>query len=134
MINMIKLTNGDTIVGKIVNETDKHLSIEDPLEVRMSYADRYPSLVASYWIPLSEGGEIVDIRQGHVVVISDVNEEVKGYYERTLTRLSDKRHESIREVDDPYNNTLEKDNEDLQALIDYINYRKSANNGGGDIH
>lgn len=134
MINMIKLTNGDTIVGKIVNETDKHLSIEDPLEVRMSYADRYPSLVASYWIPLSEGGEIVDIRQGHVVVISDVNEEVKGYYERTLTRLSDKRHESIQEVDDPYNNTLEKDNEDLQALIDYINYRKSANNGGGDIH
>jgi len=135
MINMIKLTNGDTIVGKIVNETDLHLSIENPLQVRMTYETIYPTLVATYWIPLSVGGEIVDVRQAHIVIVADVHEDVKGYYERTLTRLSEARqNEDVQEIETGEGLHRDSNKTDLETMLEYIRYQASANNSGGNIH
>lgn len=117
MINLLKLTNGEMIIGEVLVQTDTHLSIKDPLEVRITYMTGVPSIIANFWIPISDKGTVQDIRQQHIIAIADVNDEIESYYVRSLEKITD-----------PYKPWEEVEEEK------FIDDNFIANTSGGIIH
>lgn len=82
---LIKLTNGETLVCNLIEETDRYVCVEDPLKLEIVPASDNYTMMTTYWIPLPDEELRVDIRQEHVVIISDVTEEMEDFYVEAVT-------------------------------------------------
>lgn len=81
---LIKLLNGETIICSLVSETDNHLTISDPLKMEMVSHGGVPTMMTTYWIPLSDEEIVVDIKQNHVIMLSDITDDMSTFYEKAL--------------------------------------------------
>lgn len=131
MINLVKLTNGEMIVGDVIDQTDSHLSIKDPLEVKITYLTGAPSIIATFWIPISDKGTIQDIRQQHIIAVAEVNEEIESYYIRSLEKIV-KPYKTMEEIELEENYDLVEENL-REEYMDFVRQR-IANTSGGMIH
>jgi len=82
--SLIKLLNGETIICSIVDESDTHVTIADPLKLEIVNHGGIPSMMTTYWIPLPDEQLRVDIKQNHVIMVSDVTEDMEVFYIRAL--------------------------------------------------
>ena len=82
--SLIKLLNGETIICSIVSETDNHITISDPLKLEMVSHAGTPSMMTTYWIPLGDEELVVDIKQNHVIMVSDITDDMSTFYEKAL--------------------------------------------------
>lgn len=88
MNNIIKLTNGETIIAEIMHQDDEIVSVLDPLALEIAESESgRPMMVALTWIPLTKQVNMVNIKTQHVVALSECDEEISSYYEKSLAIL-----------------------------------------------
>tara|TARA_R110000772_G_scaffold7228_9_gene24783 strand:+ start:1522 stop:1974 length:453 start_codon:yes stop_codon:yes gene_type:complete len=85
MNSIIKLTNGETIVGEIVHQDETTTSILEPLALEIGEGETgKPMMVAMTWVPLTKKINMVNLNTNHVVAMADVDEDIDKYYIKSL--------------------------------------------------
>jgi hypothetical protein len=98
MNSIIKLTNGETIVGEIVHEDETITSVLEPLALEIGEGETgKPMMVAMTWIPLTKKINMVNLNTNHVVAVADVDEDMDAYYIKSLAILKGD-VEKLREI------------------------------------
>lgn len=104
MYSIIKLTNGETIIAEIVNQDDQYVSVLEPLALEIAESESgKPMMVALTWVPLTKKINMVNLKTLHVVAISDCDDEIGSYYEKSLAVLKgdvEKLREILSNVED----------------------------------
>jgi hypothetical protein len=102
MIHILKLSNGDTIVGDLVSEDDECLTLNNPLELQLVNNPMTGSgLMSMYWLPIESDTFHVDIRQQHVIVLSKAPEEIQSFYTNSVSnflRRQQNTHPTLEDV------------------------------------
>lgn len=80
MIKIIKLTNGTEIVGKIIEENNDIVVVEDPLQINYKYfMHAYPAVTLTKYI-LFSGNRAVSFKQSMVLNSVPPRSTFKDYY------------------------------------------------------
>lgn len=88
MNSIIKLTNGETIIGEVVNEDDQYVSVLEPLALEIGESETgKPMMIALTWVPLTKKINMINLKAPHVVAISECDEEMSKYYVKSLAVL-----------------------------------------------
>jgi|TARA_R110000751_G_scaffold104104_2_gene199495 hypothetical protein len=92
MIHILKLSNGDTIVGDLVSEDEKCITLNNPLELQLVNNPMTGSgLMSMYWLPIETEVFHVDIRQQHVIVLSEASKEIQKFYNNSVSNFLKRR-------------------------------------------
>lgn len=88
-IQIIKLSNGETIITDVVNATERVLTVINPLEIgrdSISHLSNRMNIIAYAWIPMEEGKDenVMYIHKQHVVGLSNATTEMKEYYNEAV--------------------------------------------------
>lgn len=105
-IRVIKLTSGETIVGKMsIRERSPFVQIDDPVQFTMMYKGHggEGTLVAQQWLETEETS--FSIHKQQIVAHAEPNEMLKDYYHHSLTDLSE-----------PYEDAVDTDLLDLDDI------------------
>ena len=85
MIHILKLSNGDTIVGDLIAETSDCITLNNPLELQLVNNPLSGSgLMSMYWLPIDSEKFHVDIKQQHVIVSSKASNELQLFYKSSV--------------------------------------------------
>jgi hypothetical protein len=115
MYSIIKLTNGETIIAEIVNQDDQYVSVLEPLALEIAESESgKPMMVALTWVPLTKKINMVNLKSPHVIAISDCDDEIGSYYEKSLAVLKGD-VEKLREI-----LAKEADEEDLDRIRENV--------------
>jgi hypothetical protein len=88
-LQLIKLTNGDTVVTDVVEETETALLVNNPLEIRTerNIGRSHSNILAYQWFPLLEEDNFMTIQKAHIVGMAPAAEEMADYYITALDRM-----------------------------------------------
>lgn len=88
-LQLIKLTNGDTIVTDVVEETETALLVNNPLEIRTerNIGRSHSNILAYQWFPLIEEDNFMTIQKAHIVGMTPAAEEMADYYAAALDKM-----------------------------------------------
>jgi len=87
-IQIIKLTNGETIMTEVLDATDRVVTVLNPLEIKTEqYGKSRANMVAYLWMPMMEKENLMYIHQGHIVAMSHANQDLIDYYESAIERI-----------------------------------------------
>ena len=87
MIQIIRLKNGEDIIGQVASGLDEY-EIEQPMSVSVEHRGRESGLVMDHWLPV----QLIDVNKT-VIKKEDVlttfipNKEFSEYHEHTVERL-----------------------------------------------
>ena len=109
MTRILKLINGETIVGSWSGETKTHYLVSDPLKVETHSTSSGRYSILTFWIPLADEPLQIPLLKGHVVVQSEVTADVHENYTNTVYKM---KHPKVEEE-------LPEDEEDLEQLLEY---------------
>ena len=104
MIHILKLSNGDTIVGDLIAETSDCITLNNPLELQLVNNPLSGSgLMSMYWLPIETETFHVDIRQQHVIVLSEAPNEISQFYKNSVANFLSKqklmpRHQTLEDM------------------------------------
>jgi hypothetical protein len=113
IINIIKLSNGETIVGYLIHEDADITSIIDPLALIIDENDKgRPMLLAMTWIPLLKETTQIDLKTTHVVAISECDEDIAKYYLKSLAIMKGDIKKLKELVSDDSNYVVDDDYDD----------------------
>ena len=91
MIHILKLSNGDTIVGDLISENETCITLNNPLEIQMINNPITGSgLMSMYWLPIDSDKFHVDIKQQHVIVSSKASDEIQVFYKSSIKNFMEK--------------------------------------------
>ena len=91
MIHILKLSNGDTIVGDLISENETCITLNNPLEIQMVNNPITGSgLMSMYWLPIDSDKFHVDIKQQHVIVSSKASNEIQVFYKSSVKNFMQK--------------------------------------------
>ena len=110
MTRILKLINGETIVGSWAGETRTHYLVNDPLKVETHSTSSGRYSILTFWIPLADEPIQIPLLKEHVVVQSDVTADVHENYTSTVYKM---KHPKVEEEEFPENE------EDLEQLLEY---------------
>jgi small nuclear ribonucleoprotein (snRNP)-like protein len=101
-IRIVRLKNGEDIVGQIINVDDTYDVIE-PMTVDVEYRGKEPGLVMRHWLPvqLVKHNEI-NIKQSDVLCVLEPSDDFVEYYVNTVEKIHDllKARNLVYELDD----------------------------------
>jgi len=99
MNNIIKLTNGETIIAEVVHQDEDITSILEPLQLIIEESEKTgrPVMVALSWIPLTKKVNMVNLKTQHVVAVAECDEEINKYYIRSLAVMKGD-HEKLKQL------------------------------------
>jgi predicted P-loop ATPase/GTPase len=88
-VQILKLTNGETILCDILDATDKVVTIINPLQIKTepSSSGTRMNMVAYQWLPMMEEENIMYIHQAHIVGMAHANEDMQEYYVDALEKI-----------------------------------------------
>ena len=88
-IKIVRLKNGEDIVGQITNVDDAYDVIE-PMTVDVEYRGKEPGLVMRHWLPIQlvKYNEIT-IKQTDVLCVLEPSEDFAEYYMNTVEKVHD---------------------------------------------
>jgi hypothetical protein len=117
MIEIIRLKNGEDIIGDVVGEShlNEEFDINDPMSVSIEFRNNESGLVMNHWLPV----QIIDknstkIKKQDVLTRFHPNKEFSEYYRNTVERL-DRLMKVKQEVD---NMSDEEVSEIMDNLLD----------------
>ena len=89
MIQIIRLKNGEDIIGQVMDNTSDY-EIDQPMSVSVEYHGRESGLVMHHWLPI----QLIDkntatIKKEDVLTTFHPNNEFKEYYKNTVKKLND---------------------------------------------
>ena len=89
MIQIIRLKNGEDIIGQVFEDTGDY-EIQEPMSVSIEYCGQESGLVMNHWLPV----QIIDknktsIKKDDVLATFRPNKEFEEYYEHTVKKMQD---------------------------------------------
>ena len=112
MIHTVKLTSCDTLLVNLIAEEDDIITVCNPLQLQMvnnPYSG--PGIMSVLWIPLDfTTDNVIDIRQNHVMAITDATEDLEKFYHSSLQNF----FKSAQK--DRVNNIMRQTNEELNEI------------------
>ena len=112
---IVKLINGDELVGRLLGEDRKQIIIQNPLVVEESFdVDSGSSniLLTSY-IPFSKSDQSIKLSKIHVIQVLPVQNEVERYYENSLVY-------NRKYVTSNVEEKLRKVNENMESMMNNL--------------
>lgn len=90
MIQIIRLKNGEDIIGEVFEDIRDELEIDCPMTVDLEYRGNQSGLVMAHWLPvqLIERNRAI-IKSCDVLTRFHPNNEFAEYYMNTVERLKD---------------------------------------------
>ena len=112
MIHTLKLTSGDTLLVNILSEEADILTVCNPLQIQIvNNPYSAPGIMSLLWIPLDfTTDNVIDIRQNHVMAITDATEDLEKFYHSSLQNF----FKSAQK--DRVNNIMRQTNEELNEI------------------
>ena len=112
MIHTVKLTSGDTLLVNLIAEEDDIITVCNPLQLQMvNNPYRGPGIMSVLGIPLDfTTDNVIDIRQNHVMAITDATEDLEKFYHSSLQNF----FKSAQK--DRVNNIMRQTNEELNEI------------------
>jgi hypothetical protein len=86
-IQLLKLSNGETVMTDVVEVIDKIVTVLNPLEIRYETRGGRTTMLALQWLPLDENYNIMHIRESHIVGMSKASEYMVDYYNEAVQRF-----------------------------------------------
>jgi small nuclear ribonucleoprotein (snRNP)-like protein len=115
-IKIVRLKNGEDIVGQLTNVDDSYDVIE-PMTVDVEYRGKEPGLVMRHWLPIQlvKYNEI-NIKQTDVLCVLEPSEDFAEYYMNTVEKVHDllKARNLVDELDDDEVNDIMDALDELQ--------------------
>jgi len=107
---IVKLLNGDELVGILSSETEHTVNIENPLVVEEQYNpdDGTSNIILTSYIPFSKSHQILNFSKFHVIQILPVIDEVKRYYINSVTYNQSYVSDNIKSKLSAVNDYMEK--------------------------
>ena len=131
MFSFLKLIDGTTLIGNIIDESDQTYFIEDAVELG---SKNLTTLERQYFFknvysPFSTSSEIItEIYKDHIISIHhDMDEYVLGHWQRYVAKWKNLRGESTLSTEP----TNEVNKDDVDKLKAFLEYQSLANN---EIH
>ena len=89
MIQILRLKNGEDIIGEVFNDISNEYEIHEPMSVSVEYNGRESGLVMAHWLPV----QLIDrnqtvIKKEDVLTTFMPNKEFVEYYESTIERMN----------------------------------------------
>jgi hypothetical protein len=90
MIKIVRLNNGEDIVGNIINKETGGYTVQEPMSVNIDYRGKESGLVMNHWLPV----QIVkknetDIEEKDILCMFEPAEDFCEYYVNTVERIKD---------------------------------------------
>ncbi len=87
-IKIVRLKNGEDIIGNLTDNTDGHFEISEPMSVSLVQKGHESGLVMSHWLPvqLIKKNEI-KISSRDVLTMFEPNDEFAEYYTNTVEKI-----------------------------------------------
>lgn len=98
-IKLIKLVNGENLIGKVELEDEDTVEIKEVLEYHSVTTERGPIITCSDWIPFCNVDEQFVIPRRHIIVMAPINEVLENIYSNFLDEIvtgNDEYLESLR--------------------------------------
>ena len=120
---IVKLTNGENIICKLVSENEK-LKVSHPLRMdvvtHMTQKGMAESLNLSRWLQPFSDQKVYTINMDHVLLIANVSIGLERYYEHVLRRIEDLDYTENQIEEPKENDLLEEILEDIEPDSDTI--------------
>ena len=90
MIKIVRLQNGEDIIGNLTNEDIGKFTVEEPMAVNIEYRGREAWLMMHHWLPvqLIKKNEIL-LENKDVLCILEPNDEFCEYYLNTVEKIKE---------------------------------------------
>lgn len=90
MIKIVRLQNGEDIIGNLTTQDIGLYQIEEPMSVGVEYHGKTPGLSMQHWLPvqLIKKNEIV-LDKKDVLCILEPNDEFCEYYTNTVEKIKE---------------------------------------------
>jgi hypothetical protein len=90
MIKIVRLQNGEDIIGNLTNEDIGKFTVEEPMAVNIEYRGREAGLMMHHWLPvqLIKKNEIL-LENKDVLCILEPNDEFCEYYLNTVEKIKE---------------------------------------------
>ena len=115
-IKIVRLKNGEDIVGQLINVDDSYDVIE-PMTVDVEYRGKEPGLVMRHWLPIQlvKHNEI-NIKQSDVLCVLEPSDDFAEYYVNTVEKIHNllKARNLVDELDDDEVNDIMDALEELE--------------------
>lgn len=90
MIQIIRLKNGEDIIGEVFEDIRDELEIDCPMTVDLEYHGNQSGLVMAHWLPVQLiEKNMVKIKSCDVLTRFYPNNEFAEYYTNTVSKLKD---------------------------------------------
>lgn len=115
-IKIVRLKNGEDIVGQITNVDDSY-DVVEPMTVDVDYRGKEAGLVMRHWLPIQlvKYNEIT-IKQTDVLCVLEPSDDFAEYYINTIEKVHDllKARNLVDELDDDEVNDIMDALDELQ--------------------
>jgi len=119
-IKIIKLQNGEDIVGTVTANGVQYYDVEEPMLFEIDYRGNHSGLVMRHWLPvqLLKKNQI-QLKIQDVLCILEPDEEFSEYYLHTVEKIKRllKAKDSVNEMSD----------EEIQEIVDELTTIRQGN-------
>jgi hypothetical protein len=123
-IKIIKLQNGEDIVGTVTANGVQYYDIEEPMLFEIDYRGNHSGLVMRHWLPVQLlKKNYIQLKTQDVLCILEPDEEFSEYYLHTVEKIK-----RLLKAKDSVN---EMSNEEIQEIVDELDI---LNQGNDTVH
>jgi predicted ATPase len=124
-VQILKLSNGETILCDVIDASDRIVTIINPLEIKTERgaSESRMNMIAYQWLPMMEDENIMYIHQAHIVGMAHANSDMQEYYVEAIERILFPERAWEREL---------KEREELYEKIKQV--AKQANTKNETVH
>ena len=123
-IKIIKLQNGEDIVGTVTANGVQYYDIEEPMLFEIDYRGNHSGLVMRHWLPVQLlKKNYIQLKTQDVLCILEPDEEFSEYYLHTV--------EKIKRLLKAKASVNEMSNEEIQEIVDELDI---LNQGNDTVH
>lgn len=97
-IQHLRLVNGEEIIGDILFSDDYQVLVDSPLVIDEKVTDQGSAIVLSQYIPYALNS-VCNIPKRHIIVMNELNPEIKRYYYNSLKFAIKATEKTIKEID-----------------------------------
>jgi hypothetical protein len=102
-IKIVRLHNGDDIIGDITHQSNGSFDIYDPMVVEIDYRNKFAGLVMSHWLPFQIiKKNQVNLKTEDILFILEPSDDLTEYYISSVERIKEimDAKESIEDLDE----------------------------------
>lgn len=90
MIKIVRLQNGEDIIGNVITKDIGQYQVEEPMSVGIDYRGKVAGLSMQHWLPvqLIKKNEIT-LEQKDVLCVLEPNDEFCEYYLNTVEKIKE---------------------------------------------